>query len=121
MNIQPYWEQRSEKLWHRVTVPPNIFAGVEGPSAYVQLAVPGDEDFGWLANPPGYAWKWFWSCWVKQKCPAIVGPFESREAAVKACEEHFESGHTKNVWPNGTDIRPPNRKKGPRDQKKRKR
>src|ERR1700751_6061995 len=98
MIINPYWQQSCEHRWDRHSYELNM-CDQRGLSATVGIA---NET---MARLPGFKNKWVWTCWIRQECPAWIGPFDTAKAAMDACEAHFKSDHTKIFWPDEvTDV-----------------
>jgi hypothetical protein len=64
-----------------------------GPTATVEMT----SDM--VARLPGFKDKWVWTCWISAHRPSWIGPFDTAQAAIVACDAHFESGHKKIYWP----------------------
>jgi hypothetical protein len=57
-----------------------------------------------VARLPGFKGRWVYTCWIKEECGAWIGPFESAQDAMRACESHFESNHGKLFWPDEITV-----------------
>jgi hypothetical protein len=97
MTINPYWEQSCEHRWDRLSSEPDMRE--EGDlSATVELAPE------LVARLPGFKGKWVYTCWIKEECAAWIGPFESAQDAMTACESHFDSNHRNLFWPDKITV-----------------
>jgi hypothetical protein len=100
------WRQKCEHRWDRWSDEPNMVdeLGPPSQSSKFGFVVPGlsatvEIAPKHVARLPGFKGKWVHTCWALAECCAWVGPFETAQEAMKACDAHIESGHLLEGWP----------------------